>query len=538
MLKRASLSVRLLVLVGFTTALTVTILSCIGYFQAKSQVIDVGGEMFVKINHDVIGLMDALNEQVKAGKMTLQEAQDTVRTYVNGPKQPDGNRDVSKTKMSADQFMYVWAFRGKTEKGHITLHPFSLEGQNGWDYNINGKYTVRDSWGNINNVNKVFHEIWQNPGEPVYTFLAYQAYYEPWDWIVGVGAREELLYGQRLNGLRTLFAISGLALFSISLFMCGLFVRQLSRSFSTIAALISKASTEVGAVSERVATSSQSLSQATSEQSSSLSQTASSIEQMNSMVSKNSENAKNTASTSSESKHKAEQGKEVVEQMIRSMDDINQSNSNIMTQINHSNSQIAEIVKVIQEIGNKTKVINDIVFQTKLLSFNASVEAARAGEQGKGFAVVAEEVGNLAQMSGSAAKEISSLLDGSIQKVESIVNETKTNVGKLIAEGKNKVDAGTEVARQCGNVLNEIVNNVTSVSQMASEISNASQEQAQGVLEITKAIGQLDTVTQQNAATSETASAAAKELTGQVESLDAAASRLVETVLGAHRKAS
>ena len=62
---------------------------------------------------------------------------------------------------------------------------------------------------------------------------------------------------------------------------------------------------------------------------------------------------------------------------------------------NESNKEIQEIVKVIAEIGNKTKVINDIVFQTKLLSFNASVEAARAGENGKGFAVVAEEVGKL-----------------------------------------------------------------------------------------------------------------------------------------------
>ena len=72
---------------------------------------------------------------------------------------------------------------------------------------------------------------------------------------------------------------------------------------------------------------------------------------------------------------------------------------------------------LISEIGNKTKVINDIVFQTKLLSFNASVEAARAGEHGKGFSVVAEEVGNLAHMSGNSAKEITQLLESSINRV-------------------------------------------------------------------------------------------------------------------------
>lgn len=102
--------------------------------------------------------------------------------------------------------------------------------------------------------------------------------------------------------------------------------------------------------------------------------------------------------------------------MIHSITEISESNDRIMSQVADGNRKISEIVQVISEIGNKTKVINDIVFQTKLLSFNASVEAARAGEHGKGFAVVAEEVGNLAQMSGNAAKEISDMLNGSVSR--------------------------------------------------------------------------------------------------------------------------
>lgn len=76
-----------------------------------------------------------------------------------------------------------------------------------------------------------------------------------------------------------------------------------------------------------------------------------------------------------------------------------------------SNKKITEITKVISEVAAKTQVINEIVFKTKLLSFNASVEAARAGDQGRGFSVVAEEVGNLAKMSGDAAKEISNITE-------------------------------------------------------------------------------------------------------------------------------
>ena len=285
---------------------------------------------------------------------------------------------------------------------------------------------------------------------------------------------------------------------------------NLSKSLNSIAIAIGESSNQVASAASNIASASTSLSQATTEQAAALEETAASVEEMSSMVNKNSDNAKNASVTSIKSQEKAEFGNRVIERMIGSMDEITKSNN-----------EISQIVKVIMEIGDKTKVINDIVFQTKLLSFNASVEAARAGEHGKGFAVVAEEVGNLAQMSGNASKEIAALLDGSIQKVESIVSETR-----------QKVDAGSKVARECGEVLNEIVTNVINVSQMASEISSASQEQAQGIQEITKAMTQLDQVTQQNAATSEESSNEAKELSSQANSLNTAVGNLLTIVTG------
>ncbi|MBX3040713.1 MAG: methyl-accepting chemotaxis protein [Bdellovibrionaceae bacterium] len=298
-------------------------------------------------------------------------------------------------------------------------------------------------------------------------------------------------------------------------FLCGaafayLFSNSLVKTLDHITTAISEASTQVSAAASQIASSSEELSQAATEQAASLEETAASIEEMNSMVGKNRENAKNTAGMSSDSEHTASKGREVVDQMIASMNEINRSNE-----------QIGEIVKVINEIGNKTKVINDIVFQTKLLSFNASVEAARAGEHGKGFAVVAEEVGNLAQMSGNAAKEISGLLESSIQRVEAIVQETKA-----------KVESGALTARQCGEILGEIVTNVSKVAVMASEISTASEEQARGVQEITKAMNQLDQVTQTNAATSEEAASAAEELSAQAGALKSLVVELHQTVAG------
>ncbi|MEA9356965.1 methyl-accepting chemotaxis protein [Bacteriovorax sp. PP10] len=326
----------------------------------------------------------------------------------------------------------------------------------------------------------------------------------------------------------TLIIVMGSIGFAAAFF----FSNSLVGTLKQISDALDESSAQVSSAAGQIASSSEELSQAATEQASSLEETSSSVEEMSSMVNINTENAKKASENSEISKRQAERGRTVVTEMVHSMSQINESNNNIMTQINHSNDQMGEIVKVIQEIETKTKVINDIVFQTKLLSFNASVEAARAGEQGKGFAVVAEEVGNLAQMSGNAAKEISEMLASSVHKVESIVQETKSKVDVLIADGKEKVAAGTKVAEECGEVLAEIVINVTSVATMASEISNASFEQSKGIQEITKAMGQLDQVTQTNAATSEEAASAAEELSSQASSLKTQVLLLVATING------
>jgi len=223
--------------------------------------------------------------------------------------------------------------------------------------------------------------------------------------------------------------------------------------------------------------------------------------------------------------------------MHTSIQEISSSNGEIMKQVEASNQEISHIVKVIAEIGNKTKVINDIVFQTKLLSFNASVEAARAGEHGKGFAVVAEEVGNLAQMSGNAAKEITAMLDDSIRKVEKTVNDTKIKVEQLMVTGRGKIEAGVVTSRKCGEALDQIVQNVDQLGQMVGEISAASQEQAQGVQEINRAMAQLDQVTQQNASASQEAANAAAQLNVQADSLRGIVRTLEKLVQGVGKTA-
>ncbi len=329
-----------------------------------------------------------------------------------------------------------------------------------------------------------------------------------------------------LNSMISIISIA------VSLLVAFFVLRSMTRTIAQIVAGLSDSSNQVSSASTQIASASEQLSQATTEQAASLEETAASVEEMNSMVTKNSENASSAASSSSTSQKKAIEGKTIVENMSQSMEAINRSNTAVMNQVNQSNESMAGIVKVIEQIDKKTKVINEIVNKTELLSFNASVEAARAGEHGKGFAVVAEEVGNLARMSGAAAEEIGTLLEESINKVNQIVHETKSSVEKLINEGKETIERGAQVTRQCGEVFEEVVQNVTSVSGMATEIASASQEQSRGISEITKAMSQLDQMTQQNAATSEECASAAEELSSQAEALKNAVNQLVLTVNG------
>jgi methyl-accepting chemotaxis protein len=158
--------------------------------------------------------------------------------------------------------------------------------------------------------------------------------------------------------------------------------------------------------------------------------------------------------------------------------------------------QVVETMKGINESSRKIadiiSVIDGIAFQTNILALNPAVEAAGAGEQGRGFAVVASEVRALAGRSAEAAREIKSLINASVERVEH----------------------GTTLVDQAGVALTEVVSSIKRVTDIVGEISAASSEQSLGVSQVGEAIGQIDQTTQQNAALVEEMAAAASGLKG------------------------
>jgi methyl-accepting chemotaxis protein len=319
--------------------------------------------------------------------------------------------------------------------------------------------------------------------------------------------------------LKTVMMVLG-AIFAAVIIVFSNFVSaRISGPILSISKELFASADKVSDTAKSVSDSSSRLSSATTQQAAGLQETVSSVDEISAMIDRNTDASTESKSVSEQSRQVAVQGKDKITQMINAINRISESNSQITGQMSESNERIGEIVKLIREIGEKTNVINDIVFQTKLLSFNASVEAARAGEHGKGFAVVAEEVGNLANMSGKAAEEISTMLESSVKTVEDIINSTSQKVEGLISTGKQTVDEGSKLAGQCGEALDKIVTNVSKVNSQISEIATASVEQSQGVSEVNEAMKQIDEVTHMNTQISNESSSQAAALEHESKSL-------------------
>jgi len=325
--------------------------------------------------------------------------------------------------------------------------------------------------------------------------------------------------------------ILNLISFGIGICLCTFFflvIREQQNGLAKIVAGLIDESKRINSIASNMNSSAQNLSSATQEQASAFQESAAALEEISATIKTTEVNSRRLDESSKSSYESASNGKLTIEEMLGAMDVIRSSNTLMANQNEENNKRISDIITVISEIETKTKVINDIVFQTKLLSFNASVEAARAGEQGKGFAVVAEEVGNLAAMSGNAAKEISELLSNSIQTVHTIVNESKIKNERMTVEGRSKVDQGIEIANKCGTALDEIVQQTSTVGSLINEITTAVKEQSAGINEVSNAMALLDEAGSRNAITSNENLQAAQALQHQVYQLEGVVNSLSE----------
>ncbi len=251
---------------------------------------------------------------------------------------------------------------------------------------------------------------------------------------------------------------------------------KISRDLSKTISIIDASAEQVSSGAEQVSSGAQALAQGATEQASSVEELSASIVEIAGRVNKNAANAANADQFSQQSSAELVHGNEQMQSMVSAM-----------AEISDSSSQIANIIKTIE----------DIAFQTNILSLNAAVEAARAGDAGKGFAVVADEVRNLANKSAEAAKNTTALIQREISAVE---------------KGQKTADATAKS-------LSSVMDTAKKTTDLIGKISSASAAQATSINQITAGVDQISAVVQTNSATSEESAATSEELSSQAQML-------------------
>ena len=236
-------------------------------------------------------------------------------------------------------------------------------------------------------------------------------------------------------------------------------------------------SVQVLSSAEQVNTGAQTLSQGATEQASSIEELSANMQDISQSIQASTKTAGDAYKLQGEAGVAVLQSNEKMEEMRKAMDDITAKSN--------------EISKII-------KTIDDIAFQTNILSLNAAIEAARAGAAGKGFAVVADEVGNLAQKSAKAAQ----------------------NTGLLIEETIEAVEKGAKITEETAESLNSVSKSTEEVNTLIEKISSASSKDLEGITSLNQGLQQISSVVQANSATAEQSAAASEELTGQANKMN------------------
>jgi methyl-accepting chemotaxis protein-1 (serine sensor receptor) len=253
-------------------------------------------------------------------------------------------------------------------------------------------------------------------------------------------------------------------------------LKKMNESLGAMVNSVRQSADGIATASNQIASGNQDLSSRTEQQASALQETAASMQQMTETVQHNAESSRQASQLATAAADVAGRGGRVVQQVVATMGEISASSK-----------RIADIISV----------IDGIAFQTNILALNAAVEAARAGEQGRGFAVVASEVRSLAQRSANAAKEIKSLIEDSV----------------------GKVDNGSVLVGEAGKTMTEIVEQVRRVTGLVAEINASTNEQSSGIVQVNQSVTAIDQGTQQNAALVEESAAAAESLKQQASGL-------------------
>ncbi len=388
-------------------------------------------------------------------------------------------------KISSSGYIFII-----NSKGEMVEHP-TLRGKNVLETkDEDGTFIFKEI---IAQKNGLINYTWKNAktqqGEEIYAFFEH---FPEMDWYVTARVPKAEVESELKSLKWTLLSLITFLMLSMVL-LTTVFGVWISKRLSKVAEELGHASVLLSANSEGLAKQSDQLANTSAQAAASIQESVASLEEIKSQVITNSHSTKEASLLGGQALSVTRDGELKMGQVLQIM------------------KKIEADSKAVQEMS---QMIDDVAFQTNLLSLNASVEAARAGEAGRGFSVVAEAVRSLANRAADSARKISDLTHQSHATIE----------------------VGVEKVRESESALKEILQKVESLSSLIQTISEASAEQAKGVEQVTIGMNQLDQTTQSNAAVAEEISATAGQLREENVSLDSSVQSLLVLVHGNKNK--
>jgi methyl-accepting chemotaxis protein len=505
------------------------IIGMIAYQQSKNG-LNQSGEVQLKNNvRFTVAMIEALDQQVKAGKVSLEEAQESVKQQILSKKDADGKRQISK-RFDMGQYGYLFVY---DQKGNSLASPLS-EGKNDLGLQSpDGTMVIQELIKKAQNGGGYTSYVWKLPTDATKTGskITYSELDPHWGWVVSAGTfmsdfnkGASSIFNTLVITLIAALIIGGIIIFLFSgritkpmeviaehvkriangdlrenikirskdeVGQLAVSVNDMLDRFRQLIGGILQTSHSVAAASEQISASTEQIASGSTTQAGNAQMIIELFKELSTAINNVAITAEEAAELSNQTTKTALEGGKAVSISVEGMNRISEQ----MGRLEQDSNKIGEIIEV----------IDDIAEQTNLLALNAAIEAARAGEQGRGFAVVADEVRKLAERSGEATKQITLIIKG-------MQNNTKESV--------DSVADGLEKSIQTGKAFENIVSMVNESAQKVTEIAAASEEQSAQSGEVMQSVESIAATSQESAAASEETAATAQSLAHLAEDLN------------------